>query len=92
MRNHPGIACRPPEPRRCWDPIENQIDELLAESQRQPRKQRYQHAGYSTCYRQRVILAAKARCDAQVDWGEAQVVVDDETVTAQLFVVRLNYS
>jgi len=30
--------------------------------------------------------------DAQVDWGEAQVVIAGERVTAQIFVMRLNYS
>lgn len=30
--------------------------------------------------------------DAQVDWGEAQMILKGETVTAQMFVMRLCYS
>ncbi|MFC1996642.1 IS21 family transposase [Chloroflexota bacterium] len=30
--------------------------------------------------------------DAQVDWGEAEVVIAGERVTVQIFVMRLNYS
>jgi transposase len=30
--------------------------------------------------------------DAQVDWGEAEVVIAGEQVTVQIFVMRLNYS
>jgi transposase len=31
-------------------------------------------------------------CDAQVDWGEGQVLLAGQKVMAQLFVMRLNYS
>jgi hypothetical protein len=30
--------------------------------------------------------------DAQVDWGEAEVILKGERVTVQLFILRLNYS
>lgn len=99
-------------------PYQSRIDELLAESERQPRKQRYtarrifhmlQDEGYrgseSTVRRyvstqrqtQRqpeafLPLEFDPGRDSQVDWGESQVVVGEEPVTAQVFVIRLNYS
>jgi len=99
-------------------PYQDRIDELLAESEHQPRKQRYtarrifhmlQAEGYpgsESTVRRYVGRQRQAQRqpdvflplefdpgrDAQVDWGEAQVVVDDEPVTAQVFVMRLNYS
>lgn len=99
-------------------PYQSRIDELLAESERQPRKQHYtarkifhmlQDEGYpgsESTVRRYVSTQRQAQRqpeaflplefdpgrDAQVDWGEAQVVVDDEPATAQVFVIRLNYS
>lgn len=94
------------------------IDELLAENQTMPRKQRYtahkifeqlQSGGYAgseshvRCYvaRQRQVsrrpevylpLEFDPGKDAQVDWGEAEVILAGKHVTAQLFVLRLCYS
>lgn len=99
-------------------PYQVRINELLAESERQPRKQRYtarkifhmlQNEGFlgsESTVRRYVSSQRQARRqpeaflplefdpgqDAQVDWGEAQVVVAGERVTAQVFVMRLNYS
>jgi len=99
-------------------PYQTRIDELLTESERQPRKQRYtarkifhmlQNEGYpgsESTVRRYVSTQRQAQRqpeaflplefdpgrDSQVDWGEAQVVVDDEPATAQVFVIRLNYS
>ena len=94
------------------------IKELLEESERMPRKQRYtwrtiykiiQAEGYQgsgSNLRQYISQQRRARRtpkvflpleydpgqDAQVDWGEAQVIVKDKQVTVQLFVMRLCYS
>jgi transposase len=99
-------------------PYQARIDALLAESERQPRKQRYTarkifhlvqdegYAGSESTVRRYVSVQRQAHRkpdvflplefdpgqDAQVDWGAAQVVVDGEQVTAQVFVMRLNYS
>lgn len=99
-------------------PYQARIDELLAESERQPRKQRYTarkifhmlqaegFPGSESTVRRYVSAQRQAQRqpeaflplefdpgqDAQVDWGEAQVVIADEPVTAQVFVMRLNYS
>lgn len=37
-------------------------------------------------------LSFEAGQDAQVDWGEAEVILNGEQVKVQLFVMRLNYS
>ena len=37
-------------------------------------------------------LAFEPGQDGQVDWGEAEVILNGEQVTVQLFVMRLNYS
>jgi transposase len=94
------------------------IEEMLAENERLPRKQRYTsrkiyetiqqlgYAGAESSVRRYVgrIRKAKRRPavflplafdpgqDAQVDWGEAQVVMAGEERTVQLFIMRLCYS
>jgi len=94
------------------------IAELYAESERQPRKQRYtaktiykivRQEGYSGSLstlghylaelrkekrRPKVYLPLEFEpgTDAQVDWGEAYVVINGEQVKVQLFVIRLSYS
>ncbi len=94
------------------------IEELLNESEKMPRKQRYtahkiyqlvQGEGYRGCesnvhtYVSQKRRAGKHRPaylplkfdigqDAQVDWGEAQVEINGVRQTAQMFVMRLNYS
>lgn len=99
-------------------PYKAQIDELLAENERLPRKQRYtshkifealQKSGYSgSASNVRHYIAQRRRekkrpklflplefdpgADAQVDWGEAVVILAGERVTVQLFYMRLNYS
>ena len=99
-------------------PYKAQIDELLAENERLPRKQRYtshkiyealQKSGYSGSESNvRHYIAQRRRkqkqpklylplefdpgADAQVDWGEAVVILAGEQVTVQLFYMRLSYS
>lgn len=99
-------------------PYKAQIDEMLAENERLPRKQRYtshkiyealQESGYSGSESNvRHYIAQRRReqkqpklylplefdpgADAQVDWGEAVVILAGERVTVQLFYMRLNYS
>ena len=94
------------------------IEEMLAENERLPRKQRYTsrkiyetiqqlgYAGAESSVRRYVGQVRKARRrpavflplafdpgqDAQVDWGEAQVVMAGEERTVQLFIMRLCYS
>lgn len=94
------------------------IGELYAESEGQPRKQRYtaktiyqivSKEGYSGSLstlghylaelrkekrRPKVYLplAFDPGTDAQVDWGEAMVVMKGELVKVELFVMRLSYS
>src|SRR5712692_1385859 len=94
------------------------IDELLAENESLPRKQRRtthkiylqlhseQYRGSESSVRTYVWLKRKhaQRMEvylplefdpgdyAQADWGEAQVCLADEQLTAQLFVMRLCYS
>jgi len=94
------------------------IEALYAESERQPRKQRYtaktiykmvSKEGYSgsmstlghylaalrQAKRQPEVylpLAFDRGTDAQVDWGEAVVVMQGEQAQVQLFVMRLGYS
>lgn len=99
-------------------PYHEQIEKLLAENERLPRKQRYtskkiyqiiQQAGYrgaESSVRRYVGAQRKERnrpsvylplrfdpgLDAQMDWGEAHVVMDGVDVIVQLFVMRLCYS
>lgn len=99
-------------------PYMAQIDELLAENERLPRKQRYtgrqifrtiRAAGYAGAEssvrgyvgrRRKSLRRPKLFLpltfdpgqDAQVDWGEAQVIMAGEPVTVNLFVMRLCYS
>jgi transposase len=99
-------------------PYKARIDELLKESERMPRKQRYtghkiykiiEGEGYSGSEsgvrryvgqrrrdkrRPKVYLPLEfdPGADAQVDWGEAMVIIAGERVTVQIFVMRLNYS
>jgi transposase len=99
-------------------PYKERIDELLAESEKQPRKQRYtahtvfkllqaeHYPGSEVTVRRYVCQQRRAKKtrqaylplefdpgqDAQVDWGEAVVVMQGERVTVQVFVMRLNHS
>ena len=94
------------------------ILDLLAESEKLPRKQRYtahtiyiilEKEGYSgcegnihnfVCRTKKKLEAGKAYLplefdagkDAQVDWGEAVVILAGAEVKVQFFVMRLNYS
>ena len=94
------------------------IQELLKESEKQPRKQRYTghkiyeilvKEGYSGSegYVHNHISQSKKKLkagksflplefdagqDAQVDWGEAVVILAGVQVKVQFFVMRLNYS
>lgn len=95
-----------------------QIETLLAENERLPRKQRYTsgkiyrvlcQAGYQgaestvrayVSQQRKTVrrpafylpLAFDPGVDAQVDWGEAAVIMQGEQVDVQLFVMRLCYS
>lgn len=95
-----------------------QIEAMLAENERLPRKQRYtsgkiyrvlREAGYQgaeSTVRAYVSQRRKAArrpalylplvfdpgIDAQVDWGEATVMLQGEAVVVQLFIMRLCYS
>jgi len=95
-----------------------QIEALLAENERLPRKQRYTsgkiyralwQAGYQgaestvrayVSQRRKAVrrptvylpLVFDPGVDAQVDWGEATVIMQGEQVVVQLFVMRLCYS
>jgi transposase len=99
-------------------PYKQRIAELLAESKKQKRKQRYtahrifeilRSEGYLGSegavhnyvsrerrkdeYKEKYIpLEFDPGQDAQVDWGEAEVILAGERVTVQLFILRLNYS
>ncbi len=107
----------PTEPRKApmLGPYMTQIDKLLEENERLPRKQRrtgrqiFKAKGYTgSASGVRGYIADKRREtkkrkvymplefdpgeDAQVDWGEAEVILNDERVTVQLFFMRLCYS
>jgi transposase len=95
-----------------------QIEALLVENERLPRKQRYtsgkiyralRQAGYQgaestvrayVSQRRKAVrrpaiylpLVFDPGVDAQVDWGEATVIMQGEQVVVQLFVIRLCYS
>jgi transposase len=99
-------------------PYQERIKELLDESDKQPRKQRYtgykiyqliQADGYQGSeggVHNYVSQQRKGRKrkpaylplefdegqDAQVDWGEAMVILSGEKIKVQFFVMRLNYS
>ena len=99
-------------------PYKGRIDELLAESEKQPRKQRYTghkiyeilckegYSGSESGLRHYVSQQRKIRKrppvylplsfepgqDAQVDWGEATVILKGEHQQVQIFVFRLSYS
>jgi len=99
-------------------PYKQRIAELLTESKKQKRKQRYtahrifeilRKEGYTGSegavhnyvsrerrkdeYKEKYIpLEFDPGQDAQVDWGEAEVILAGERVTVQLFILRLNYS
>src|SRR6266480_7018290 len=99
-------------------PYQDRLEELLAENQRMPKKQRYtahklfqliQAEGYAGseagvqmyAVRWRKVhkrpatflpLAFEPGQDAQVDWGEAQVILKGERATVQVFVMHLSYS
>lgn len=108
------------QPRRAnvLGPYRQQILDLLAESERLPRKQRYtahriyvmlREAGYTGCegsvhnfisQTKKKLEAGKAYLplefdpghDAQVDWGEALVMMAGAKVKVQFLLMRLNYS
>jgi transposase len=99
-------------------PYKQRIAELLKESKKQKRKQRYtahrifeilRSEGYTGSegavhnyvgrerrkdeYKEKYIpLEFDPGQDAQVDWGEADVILAGERVTVQFFTLRLNYS
>lgn len=99
-------------------PYQERIQELLEQSEKLPRKQRYtghkiyelvKNEGYSGCEgavhnficqtrkkirsgKSFVPLEFDAGQDAQVDWGEAVIVLCGVEVKVQFFVMRLNYS
>lgn len=99
-------------------PYHAQIEQMLAEDAKLPRKQRYTsrqiyralcRAGYTGAESTvRYYVSQKRKdlkrpavylpltfdpgMDAQVDWGEAMVVINGEMVMVQLFVMRLCYS
>jgi transposase len=107
-----------PRAARVIGPYKQRIAELLAESKKQKRKQRYtahrifeilRSEGYLGSegavhnyvsrerrkdeYKEKYIpLEFDPGQDAQVDWGEAEVILAGERVTVQLFILRLNYS
>jgi len=99
-------------------PYYARLNELVAENERLPSKQRrtlrqmyvqLQAAGYSGSessvrtyvwlkhkHSQRMAVYLPLEFDpaeyAQADWGEAEVYIADEQLTAQIFVMRLCYS
>lgn len=99
-------------------PYKAQIEALLVENERLPRKQRYtsgkiyralRQAGYQgaestvryyVAQRRKAVrrpaiylpLTYDPGLDAQMDWGEATVIMAGERVTVQLFILRLCYS
>jgi len=107
-----------PSPAPVLGPYHARIDELLAENESLPRKQRRtihkiylqlhseQYRGSESSVRTYVWLKRKhaQRMEvylplefdpgdyAQADWGEAEVFLADEQLTAQIFVMRLCYS
>jgi transposase len=107
-----------PRPAPVLGPYMEQIDELLAENERLPKKQRrtgrqiYEticQAGYTgSASRVRGYIADQRRQtqqrkvylplefdpgqDAQVDWGCAEVILNGERITVELFCMRLCYS
>ncbi len=99
-------------------PYQARLEELLAENQRLPKKQRYtahklfqmiQAEGYVGSEAGVQMYAVRWRKvnkrpatflplefepgqDAQVDWGEAQVILKGEQQKVQVFVMHLSYS
>lgn len=95
-----------------------QIEAMLVENERLPRKQRYtsrkiyralREAGYQGAESTVRAYVSRRRkgvrwpevslplmfdpgVDAQVDWGEATVILQGEAVVVQLFIMRLCYS
>ncbi len=107
-----------PRPAPVLGPYKERIQELLEESDKQPRKQRYtarkiyqiiREEGYQgseggvhnyvsqqrkSRKRRKAYLPLEfdAGQDAQVDWGEAVVIMAGERTKVQFFTLRLNYS
>ena len=108
-----------PRPAPVLGPYKTNIDQLLKESDRQRRKQRYtahriyellQEQGYqgsegavhNYVSQQRKKQKGKKDAylplefdpgmDAQVDWTEAEVILNGERTIVQVFLMRLNYS
>ena len=99
-------------------PYKERIEEMLAENERLPHKQRYtgqrifevireegyegsvsgvrRYVGERRRERRKKQVYLKLEFDpgqdAQVDWGEGQVIMRGERITVQLFVMRLSYS
>jgi len=109
---------RKPRPAPVLGPYKERIEEMLAENERLPHKQRYTaqrifevireegYEGSASGVRRYVGERRRERRkkqvylklefdpgqDAQVDWGEGQVIMRGERITAQLFMMRLGYS
>jgi len=109
---------RVPRPAPVLGPYKARIDELLAENERMPRKQRYtgrkiyelikaeSYTGRESTVRGYIAKRRRKKkrpkvyiplefdpgTDAQVDWGEGIVIIADQRVTVQLFIMRLCYS
>lgn len=99
-------------------PYKDRIEEMLAENERLPHKQRYtsrriyevlteegykgsesgvrRYVGEQRRERRKRQVFLKLEFDpgrdAQVDWGEGDVILAGKQVTVQLFVMRLGYS
>lgn len=99
-------------------PYKERIEELLAENEQLPAKQRYtgdriyevikaegykgsasgvrRYVGQRRRERRRQAVYLKLAFDpgqnAQMDWGEADVIMREEQRTVQMFVMRLSYS
>jgi len=109
---------REPRPAPVLGPYRARVDELLAESEAMPRKQRYTwrkvyeklweegYRGSGSNLRQYIADRRREKrrpvtylplefdpgSDGQVDWGEAQVIMNGVQTAVQLFVMRLCYS
>lgn len=114
----PGYVQQKARRRPVLGPYQARIDELMAQNEQLPRKQRYTghqiykelaqdgYQGSESTVRHYIWRQRKAKRrpkvfvpleyepgqDAQVDWGEATVILAGQQVTVQLFVMRLCYS
>src|SRR6266705_2600810 len=118
LEQSPAYTMSKPRSAPVLGPYQAKLEELLAENQRLPKKQRYtahklfqliQAQGYGgseagvQMYAVRWRKANKRPAtflplefepgqDAQVDWGEAQVILAGVQQSVEVFVMRLNYS